>query len=263
MAQIRIGVSGWSYRSWRGSFYPDGLPRSEELAYAGGVFDTLEVNGTFYSLQKPATFRDWARSVPDDFRFALKGSRYITHDKKLKDPRPALGNFLASGLLALGRKLGPVLWQFPNRFGFDPERLDSFLGMLPKDTDGAARLARHHDERTTDVLVVPPDDNHRIRHAVEPRDASWFVPELAAILRRHGIALAISHASEWTWAEEITAGFVYLRLHGPGKVYASRYSDDDLDCWAARIRTWSEAGEPGDARRITDRSPPARKERDV
>jgi uncharacterized protein YecE (DUF72 family) len=261
--KVRIGVSGWRYDSWRGTFYPEDLPRAEELSHAARCFDTLEINGSFYSLRKPREYRAWYEAVPRGFRFAVKGSRFITHNKRLKGVRTALANFFASGVLRLDEKLGPILWQLSARFRFDDERVASFLRLLPGDTDEAGRLARAHDDRVAEASPSPPRRRHRLRHVLEPRHESFLVPEMARLARRHGVALAFSDARDWPYTEEITTGFVYLRLHGPGETYASSYSDRRLRRWASRLESWSSAEEPADARRITDRPPPRRKSRDV
>lgn len=260
---IRIGVSGWSYGHWRGPFYPPGLPRSQELRYALERFDSIEINRTFYSLVKAGAFRSWRSASPERFRWAVKGSRFITHTKRLGDVEPALANFLASGVLALGNRLGPILWQLPATMRFDAERVDRFLGMLPSDTQAMRDLAGRHDERVSEVDLGGGGGNHRVRHALEPRHDSFFVPEMVRIARRHGVALAFSHASRWPYTEEITAGFVYLRLHGPDQLYASAYSDADMDRWARRVSAWAAGGEPDDAVRITSRALPPRRARDV
>ncbi|MDH3707741.1 MAG: DUF72 domain-containing protein [Acidimicrobiia bacterium] len=262
MARIRIGVSGWDYDQWQGDFYPERLARAHRLTHVGERFDTVEVNSTFYSLATRRAVDRWYHSVPAGFVFAVKGSRYITHRKKLAGVETALANFFASGLLGLGDKLGPILWQLPEQLHFDAERIDRFLGLLPRKTDQARALARHHDDRISDV-AWGPHDRHRLRHVLEVRHASWLCPELVTIARRHRVAIASSHAASWPYTEEVTAGFVYLRLHGPGRLYASPYGADGLRRWSDRIRAWHEGREPADARRITDRSPPARKGRDV
>jgi len=262
MGRIRIGVSGWNYDSWRGDFYPDDLPRREELRHVGERFDTLEVNGTFYRLTTPQRCVRWRDTVPADVALAVKGSRFITHNKKLADTGPALANFFASGILALGTKLGPILWQLPEQLHFDAERVDAFLAALPHDTTTAAELARDHDERVEEA-AYGDGSNHRVRHVLEVRHRSYLCDEMVAIARRHGVALAASHAPAWPYTEEVTAGFVYVRLHGPGALYASSYGEDELRSWAQRLRRWRNAEQPADARTITDRAPPARQERDV
>ena len=147
MARVWVGTSGWRYPPWRGTFYPPGLPQRRELAHLAGLVNSVEINGSFYSLQRPESYRAWAAETPDDFVFAVKGSRYITHLKQLRDVRVPLANFLASGVLALGPKLGPLLWQLPPRLRFDAARIDEFLALLPRSTGAAAQLAGEHDAR--------------------------------------------------------------------------------------------------------------------
>jgi uncharacterized protein YecE (DUF72 family) len=262
MGTIRIGISGWRYEGWRGDFYPEGLRQKDELAYAAGQMDTIEINGSFYSLQSPDSYARWHDDTPAGFRFALKGSRYITHMKRLGDAEEALARFFASGVLLLRDTLGPVLWQLPASFRFDEERVDRFLDLLPTDTDTAASLARTAD--------LPPakrrdetDRNRRISHVIEVRHESFFVPEFVRLLRRHNVALAISDAPDWPLREELTAGLVYIRLHGARKLYESRYTDGELDHWAERAVAWQRGEDVRDAARVTYRKPPPRKERDV
>lgn len=264
MARIRIGLAGWSYDDWRGDFYPPDLPRSRELRYAARAFDSLEINGSFYSLRKPAHYRSWRAAAPRGFRYAVKGSRFITHNKKLHDADTALANFFASGVLELREMLGPFLWQLPHNLTFDEPRLEAFLQRLPHDTEALAAMARGHDRRVSGrSRVTNPDRNHRVRHVLEPRHESFFCAACVRLLRRHGVALAFSDCRDWPFTEEITAGFVYLRLHGPAQPYASPYGDQALDRWAERIQLWHRAEQPGDADRITERVPPHRKARDV
>lgn len=262
MGRIRIGVSGWSYPHWRGEFYPPSVPQSGELAFVGDCFDTVEVNATFYRLGKPDRFRRWYGAVPAHFVFAVKGGRFITHNKKLAGVDAAVANFFASGVLELGDKLGPVLWQLPDNLRFDRDRVDAFLGLLPRDTWSAVKLARRHDRRIAQPAYGPAG-KRRIRHVLEARHESYFCQEMVATARRHGVALAFSHSASWPYVEEITAGFVYLRLHGPARLYASRYGIETLRWWRTRIERWQRGGEPGDPVRVTSRRPPARKTRDV
>jgi uncharacterized protein YecE (DUF72 family) len=263
MATIRVGVSGWSYDEWRGDFYPPDLPIKQQLRYASRRFDSIEVNGSFYSLLTPETYERIRDESPRGHTVALKGSRFITHNKKLNDVETPLANFFASGLLQLGRKLGPIVWQLAEQTRFQADRLNSFLGLLPKDSRAAARLARKHDARVDGRSRTAIGANHRIRHVLEARHDSFFTPEAVRILRRHGVALAISDAPDWPMTEELTAGFVYIRLHGSREIYVSRYGDEELEHWAHRIALWADGGEPADARRITRRLPPRRKSRDV
>ena len=262
---IRIGISGWRYAPWRGVFYPDDLPQKRELEYASRQFPTIEVNGSFYSLQSPESWKAWHDSTPRDFRFAIKGPRYLTHIRRLRDIGKPLGNFMASGLLQLGAKLGPFLWQFPPNMKYDRALFDDFLAMLPRDTDAASALARKRDRTLMrGRSVLKSDRNRRLRHAVEIRHESFRCDGFIDLLRRHDVALVVADtAGKWPLLEDVTAGFMYLRLHGDAELYVSGYGNGALDDWAARIRAWACGGEPGDARKAADRAAPARKSRDV
>jgi uncharacterized protein YecE (DUF72 family) len=242
LTKIRVGVSGWSYDRWRGDFYPGDLPRKQWLHWISRRFDTLEANGSFYSLQTPSTYQRWYDQTPRGHRIALKGSRFITHNKKLGDVRIALANFLASGVLALGEKLGPILWQLTSSQRFDRERLESFLELLPRDARAAAHLAADHDGRVDEPFFAV-ERNHRIRHVVEPRHVSFFEPEAVKVLRRARVALAVWHAGRWPMHEDVTAGFTYVRLHGAPETYVSGYTDGQLDEWARKIRAWARQGD--------------------
>jgi uncharacterized protein YecE (DUF72 family) len=236
---IRIGISGWRYAPWRGHFYPPGLAQRRELEFASRMLPTIEINGSFYSLQRPESYQLWHDQTPDDFVFAVKGSRYITHMLQLKDVHQALANFFASGVLALRKKLGPVLWQLPPRMRYDPERLDAFFSLLPRDARSVRALAREHDARVAGRSLLEPARGLRIRHAVEVRHASFVDPGFIALLRRHQVALVVADtAGRWPLLEDLTADFVYLRLHGDKELYASGYGDAALDRWAARIDAW-------------------------
>lgn len=262
MGTVRIGLSGWDYDGWRGDLYPRDLPRRRWLEHAASRVDTLEVNGTFYGLVSPATVRSWRDAAPSGFTFAVKGSRYVTHQKKLRDPTRTVANFFAQGVLELDDMLGPVLWQLPANLHFDADRIDAFLSVLPHHTDDAVALARQHDDRVPDV-AYGPGTPHRVRHVLEVRHESYWCDEMARMARRHGVALAFSHAGDWPYTEEVTAGFVYLRLHGTEPTYGSPYGESALRAWAERVRAWREGREPPDARRFTDRTPPRRRQRDV
>lgn len=262
MGNIRIGLSGWSYDEWDGRFYPDDLSPDDRLGYVADTFDTVEVNGTFYSLTDPASVRRWREQTHPGFAFAIKGSRYITHTKRLKDPDTAVANFFASGILDLGAQLGPILWQLPPNLEYDRDRLEHFLDLLPHDTNGAVSLARQHDDRVEDVSYGD-GTNHRVRHVIEFRHPSFLQSEAVATAKRHGCALACSHSTEWPLVPDVTAGFVYIRLHGPGEVYASGYDDEELRRWGRRIETWKRGGQVEDIEKVADVGPPAREERDV
>lgn len=260
----RIGISGWTYGGWRGTFYPRELRHSDELGYASRQIDTIEINGTHYSLQRPDSFARWYDDTPEGFVFAVKGSRYITHMKQLRDVETPLANFFASGVLRLDEKLGPFLWQFSPRFGFDAERLDYFLSLLPRDTEAAAALATRHDQRLTGRAWTRTDRKRALRHAIEIRHPSFLDPAFIKLLRRQRVALVFADSVEWPYAEDVTAGFVYLRLHGSEELYASGYSDEALNHWAARVKLWSRGLQPNDARLAApDLPPPRRSARDV
>lgn len=236
---IHIGLSGWRYASWRGKFYPRGMPQREELAFVSGSFSTLELNGSFYSLQRPASYQNWRAQTPKDFVFSVKGSRYITHMLRLDHMEAALANFFASGVLALGPKLGPILWQLPPRLAYDAARIDHFLSLLPHDGRSAVALAQRHDDRVSGRAFLQAPRGLRIRHALEVRHPSFEDAGFISALRRHGVAEVVADtAKRWPLVEDITADFVYVRLHGDEELYASGYSPHALDNWAARIDAW-------------------------
>ena len=182
---------------------------------------------------------------------------------KLRQVETALANFLASGVLALGRKLGPLLWQFPPQLGFDPERLDGFLKLLPVDTSEALALARGHDRRVAGRAYLKVDFAQPLRHAIEIRHQSFCTPKFVELLRRYNMALVCADTVEWPLVMDLTADFVYCRLHGSQELYVSGYDDDALERWARRVRTWARGGEPRDARRIAWRTQPRTQGRDV
>ncbi|HEV8241745.1 MAG TPA: DUF72 domain-containing protein [Thermoanaerobaculia bacterium] len=236
-----VGISGYDYPGWRGSFYPAELPRREWLAYAGRELNSVELNGTFYSLKSPAAFEAWREQVPHGgFLFAIKGSRFITHMLKLRRCEVPLANFYASGVLALGKLTGPFLWQLPASFAYEEERLEEFLVLLPRTTAEAEELARHHDGRLRRGALVEAKERRRYRHAFEVRHPSYFQPPFYEQLRRHRCALVLADtAGKFPYAEELTADFVYVRLHGSRELYASGYDDGELDAWAKRLRGWA------------------------
>lgn len=244
--QIRIGISGWTYKPWRGVFYPKGVAQKKELAYAASLFPSIEINGTFYSLQRPSSFAAWAEQTPDNFVFAIKGSRFITHMRRLRNVEQPLANFFASGLLTLGPKLGPILWQFPPNFQFRPDLLEDFFSLLPRDTIAAATLAEKHDERLKGRAYTEPGQRRPIRHAMEIRHNSFVVPEFISLLRQYNVALVCADTVEWPRLMDVTSDFIYCRLHGSEVLYTSGYSDDALDQWAARVAAWATGQEVAD-----------------
>ncbi len=264
MPTAHIGISGWNYRGWRGVFYPPGLPQKQELAYASRRLDSIEINGSFYSLQTPTSYERWFEATPTGFVFAVKGSRLITHMKKLADVRVPLANFLASGVLRLEGKLGPILWQLGPRQAFREERLAAFLELLPKTMLAAAELAREHDHRLAGRAWTTLRVDGPLRHALEVRHPSFLCPEAVELLRQHGVALVFADtAGLWPYAEEVTAPFVYLRLHGSHQICASGYTDAELDWWVARIRAWMAGSAPEDCVRIPGCRRPRRQRRDA
>lgn len=261
--RVRIGVSGWRYAGWRGRYYPKGLPQKDELAYMASKMHSIEINGTFYSLQRPQSFARWADETPDGFVFSVKGPRYVTHMLRLREIETPLANFFASGVLRLGPKLGPILWQFPPHFRFDEERFANFLALLPHDSEAASALARRHDRAVSGRAVLSTDKKRPLRHAVEIRDESFAVPAFIRLLRAHRIALVCADTVAWPRLMDVTADFVYCRLHGSEELYASGYDDATLDVWAARIAAWARGGEPEPAERVIDHPAPKRVRRDV
>jgi len=238
---IRIGISGWRYEPWRGVFYPDGLPQRRELEFCAAHFASVEINGSFYSLQRPEYYAQWYREAPSGFVFAVKGSRYITHMLRLTKMEKPLANFFASGILSLRDKLGPFLWQFPPMFHFQPERLEAFFALLPRTTGEALALARRRDARMHGRSRLAIDADRRLRHAIEIRHPSFMNETFVRLLRSHDIGLVVADtAGKWPRMFHVTADFVYVRLHGDVKIYTSGYSERALASWARRIHGWSE-----------------------
>jgi uncharacterized protein YecE (DUF72 family) len=252
MRQLRVGISGWTYPPWRGKFYPAKLQQKRELEFAARQFNSIEINGTFYSMQTPSSFETWYEQTPNDFVFAIKGSRFITHMKKLKDVEKAAANFFASGVLRLREKLGPILWQFPERMPYEPDRFEEFLQILPRDFKQAVKLGRKHDDRLKSRAYLRVDENREIRHAFELRNPQFMCSEFVNLLRRHNAALVFADtAQKWPYCEEVTADFIYIRLHGSKELYASGYGEKELRWWAERVNVWARGKEPSDAHRVS------------
>jgi uncharacterized protein YecE (DUF72 family) len=250
---LHVGISGWTYAGWRGRFYPKKLAHRLELQFASLEFNSIEINGSFYSLQLPSSYRRWYADTPPGFVFSVKGGRFITHMKKLRDIEAPLANFFASGILCLREKLGPILWQFPPNFGWTEERFANFFELLPQDTRAAARLARKHDAKVKGRAWTKTDGSRPIRHAVEIRHPTFMVPEFFALLRRYNIAFVVADtAGKWPYAEDLTADFAYCRLHGAEQLYVSGYSDKELDWWTDRIKLWRKGKQPRDAILVSD-----------
>ncbi|HXU74778.1 MAG TPA: DUF72 domain-containing protein [Polyangia bacterium] len=272
--RLLVGTSGWLYPHWRDRFYPPRLPLKQQLPYLASQLPSVEINGTFYSLKRPPSFAAWRDGTPDDFVFAVKGSRYLTHMLKLREPRAPLANFFAQGVLLLGKKLGPILWQLPPMLGFDADRARAFFDLLPRDLAAAERLARRHDHRLDgrSALTAPDGHDRPLRHALEIRHSSWLDEPALTLLAEHGIALVTADSADHhpLSLERTAAAFAYVRLHGSAALYASRYRDDELDEWAALADLWRRRGSdvyvyfdndaqayaPEDARRLLERAEP-------
>ncbi|MDB5873402.1 MAG: hypothetical protein JWQ07_2844 [Ramlibacter sp.] len=262
--KVLIGVSGWRYTPWRGHFYPKGLPQWRELEHASRAFPTLELNGSFYSLQRPSSYALWAEQTPPGFVFAIKGSRYITHMLKLRNVEVALANFFASGLFVLGDKLGPLLWQFPPVMRYHPELFEAFFQLLPQTTHAAAQLAQRRDSRMEGREWLEPGRNRRLRHAVEVRHESFVTPDFIRLLRKYRIAWVVADTPKpWPLYEDVTSDFVYMRLHGSTELYNSRYTPEELERWARLIVAWRQGRQVTDARLVSPTGFRPRAGRDV
>ena len=238
-----MGVSGWRYAGWRGDFYPRGLAQRRELEYVASRMTSVEMNGSFYSLQRPTTYQRMAEQTPPDFVIAVKGGRYISHFKRLAGAETALANFLASGVLALGQKLGPLLWQLPANLEYDERRLDAFLSGLPRSTAAAADLARQHDDKVSgDRVLLETDADRPVRHVIEPRHPSFESEAAADLFRAHDVGMVVSDSPTWPCFERVTSNLMYVRLHGHTELYSSGYAPASLDRWADRTNEWLAAG---------------------
>ncbi len=264
MGKIHIGISGWRYEPWRGQFYPADLKQADELAFASRQLSSIELNGSFYALQKPASFAAWYDATPKGFVFSVKGNRFITHTKRLREIDGPVANVLASGVFNLREKLGPFLWQFPPNFKFDAGLMEHFLSLLPHDTEAALARARLHEPRMAGKVALEVDKKRKLRHAVEIRHDSFIDEAFIALLRKYKVALVVADtARAWPYYEDVCADFMYLRLHGDKELYASGYSEQALERWAARIAAWHAGSQPDDARLICARAGPKRTSRDV
>lgn len=264
MGKIHIGISGWRYEPWRGVFYPEDLAQDRELEYASRALSSIELNGSFYALQKPASYAAWYEATPPGFVFSVKGNRFITHVKRLRDIDGPVANVLASGVFNLREKLGPFLWQFPPNFKFDPDSMAHFLSLLPHDTDEGLERARQYEPRMEGKVALEVDKKRKLRHAIEIRHDSFVDEAFIALLRKYKVALVVADAAgKWPYFEDVTADFMYLRLHGDKELYASGYSQEALERWADRIRAWSSGSQPNDARLMSAKAAPKRASRDV
>lgn len=236
---IRVGIGGWTYEPWRGAFYPTDLKQADELRYASRRLTTIEINGTFYRTQTAASFRKWRDETPDDFVFSVKGHRKIANSRKLAEAGEGIDWFFNSGVLELGDKLGPVLWQFAPFKRFDAVDFGAFLALLPKNAGG-----------------------RKIRHTVEVRHESFRVPQFTSLLREHNVAAVYADSDEHPAIADVTADFVYAHLRRAQEDVETGYPAADLDRWAVRARAWESGGAPDDLPRI-DEAAPAKIERPV
>ncbi|HTH28439.1 MAG TPA: DUF72 domain-containing protein [Sphingobium sp.] len=217
---IRTGIGGWTFEPWRGSFYPDGLRQADELAYAAARLGTIEINGTYYRTQTPASFAKWRKSVPDGFRFSVKASHYVVMKKRLGEAGEAVERFVHSGLSELGHALGPVLWQMLPTRRFDPEDMSAFMALLPRTVDGL-----------------------KLRHAIEVRHASFACAEFVALARHHDVAIVIADHADYPMIADLTGDFAYVRLMRGRDDIATAYDDAGLDHWAGVLRDFAANGD--------------------
>ena len=229
---IRVGVGGWTYEPWRGTFYPKDLKHADELKFASRHLTTIEINGTFYRTQKPSTFRAWRDETPDDFVYAVKAPRYATHRRVLAEAGDSVARFLDSGLLELGPKLGPLLWQLMPTAKFAADDMARFLDLLPAEHGG-----------------------QRLRHAVEVRHESFACAEFVRLLRERNVAVVIVASDKHTAINDVTADFVYTRIEHAQEKLKEGYPPAELDAWAKRLQTWAEGGAPKDLKPIEKAAP--------
>lgn len=238
--KIRVGIGGWTFEPWEGTFYPDSLSKKRQLEFAGKELRAIEVNGTYYSSQKPETFARWAAEVPDEFIFSLKASRFVTNRKVLAEAGESMQRFLTQGLTELGPHLGPILWQFAPTKKFEPEDFEGFLKLLPEKQDG-----------------LP------LRHVVEVRNPTFQVPEFVDLLEKYKAAVVLAEHADYPMIADVTADFVYLRLQKGSDDIKTCYAADQLDLWADRAKTFAAGGEPGDLTRSAPDRKAKKEPRDV
>lgn len=238
--QIRVGIGGWNFEPWEGTFYPDDLPKKRQLEFAGKELRTIEVNGTYYSSQKPATFAKWAAEVPDGFIFSLKASRFVTNRRVLSEAGESMERFLTQGLTELGDRLGPILWQFAPTKKFDAEDFEGFLKLLPEKQDGL-----------------------KLRHVVEVRNPSFQVPDFVKLIEKYKVAVVLAEHADYPMIADVTGDFVYARLQKGSDEVKTCYPPKDLDRWAERLKTFAAGGEPDDLEKAAPERQPETAPRDV
>ena len=232
-APIRVGIGGWTFEPWRGTFYPDKLPHKRELAYVGEHLTATEINATYHRLQKPKSFAEWAKSVPDGFVFAVKGSRYVTNRRVLAEAGESIGKFLDQGIVELGDKLGPILWQFMATKKFEPDDFAAFLALLPASHAGV-----------------------RLRHVIQVRHESFACPQFVALMRKAGLPVCYADSADYPAIADVTGDFVYARLENAEEGHAAGYAPEALDGWAEAARTWAMGGAPAGLPYADETAPP-------
>lgn len=244
MAKPYIGISGWSFPGWRKVFYPEDLVQKKELYYASRKVNSIEINGTFYALQRPKSFESWYEQTPKSFLFSIKAPQFMTHVLRLKEIEEPLANFLASGLLCLKEKLGPILWQFPPFVTLKDDRFEKFIKMLPRDTKAFSKMAKQHGEKVEGRAYTKTTGSWPIRYAFEFRHKSFLNKDFTDFLKAHNVAFVCAHAGgkDIPYLEEPTADFVYIRLHGEGKEYKKGYPLPELKKWERKLTQWNQKG---------------------
>jgi len=238
--RIRVGIGGWIFEPWRGVFYPDGLPHKRELEYCSRKMTAIEVNATYYRLQKPEVFRSWAAQAPDGFVFTLKGSRFATNRKELAGAGESVSRFVSQGITELGSKLGPIFWQFAPSKRFEPDDFEAFLELLPREVDGTP-----------------------LRHAVEVRHDSFRDPGFVRLCRRFETPIVYADHAAYPAIADVTGGFIYARLQTGSDNIETAYLPAQLDAWAERLKAWAEGGEPSDLERVDAAGKPEPTPREV
>jgi len=238
--RIRVGVGGWVFEPWRGVFYPEGLAQKQELHFASRRLTAIEINATYYSTQKPETYRRWASEVPDGFMFTLKGSRFVTNRRDLAGAGEAIRRYVEQGITELGPKLGPIFWQFAPTKKFDPADFEAFLELLPAEADGA-----------------------RLRHAVEVRHDSFRTPAFIVLLRRFGVPVVFADHAAYPGIPDVTGDFVYARLQTGSDEVETAYPPTELDAWTRRLEAWAGGGRPEDLEAVAPEAPAPVRPREV
>ena len=255
-AKVFVGMSGWTFPGWRGGFYPKGVTQKRELEYASRQVNSIEINGTFYSLQKPESFQRWYDETPENFVFSLKAPQYITHIRRLKDVEEPLANFLASGVFCLREKMGPILWQFPPSVMLKDDRFENFLKLLPFDSKSAARMAKRHGSKVDGRSYTQVHGDFPLRHAFEFRHDSFVNEGFIELLREYGVAVVFAHSGlKSPYMEDLTADFIYARMHGQEREFKKGYTAESIAWLAKRVETWTKGSQPADAHCVADTKP--------